>query len=547
MKNFSWQKYALLNFILISTAAFGQNICPNPGFEQISACPTLSGEINLCNSWSGAGIAADLFNFCHVNGAVAGCNDVSIPVNFAGYSTAHGGSSYAGFYTKQLGANQRTYLQAPITPMVPNQIYKISAFIKRASSSKYATNNVGFSFSTAALSQVGGSFIPVTPQLVISNVIADTSNWTSFNTYYSAVGGEAFITIGNFKSDAATSVYNFSPPVAACSQMHSSAFYYIDDISIIAISETLSITGDSSICLNESTQLTGNTNTTGWWSLAVTPNDTITAVNNTISVSPPITTTYLFHGMQSSQTVTVVVGAPPTVVLPPDSTACKGTTVVLDAGNAGSSFLWSSGAVTQSITATDSTTYIVTVSNSYCSVTDTFKLHLLPIPDINLPNSATICPNNNEFIILNAGQGTSYLWTPGNDTTQYITATAEGSYMVTVNQQNGCTNSGSTIVKEVCNETLFFPAAFTPNNDGKNETFYGDGTSLIDYNLKIFNRWGQLVYETSIPGSSGGWNGKYNNVAAQSGTYTFIATFSAEKTSGKKKFFIKKGSFVLIR
>ncbi|HMT30622.1 MAG TPA: hypothetical protein PKD91_15200, partial [Bacteroidia bacterium] len=59
----------VLLFLLITFNSFSQNLCPNPGFEQLSGCPVGPGEINLAAPWTGAGVPSDLFSFCHANGA----------------------------------------------------------------------------------------------------------------------------------------------------------------------------------------------------------------------------------------------------------------------------------------------------------------------------------------------------------------------------------------------------------------------------------------------------------------------------------------------
>src|SRR5689334_20025015 len=106
-----------------------QNLCPNPGFEQLNGCPAGTGEINLAAPWSSAGFPSDLFINCHVNSVPASCNDVSVPDNFAGNSAAHNGSAYAGFFALSSTANQRTYIQAPLSSsLVNNQLYQVSVF-----------------------------------------------------------------------------------------------------------------------------------------------------------------------------------------------------------------------------------------------------------------------------------------------------------------------------------------------------------------------------------------------------------------------------------
>ncbi|MBL0343086.1 MAG: hypothetical protein IPP71_20775 [Bacteroidetes bacterium] len=55
--------FILILFQLHYFYSFGQNLCPNPGFEQLSGCPTGPGEINLAQPWTDAGNPSDLFSF----------------------------------------------------------------------------------------------------------------------------------------------------------------------------------------------------------------------------------------------------------------------------------------------------------------------------------------------------------------------------------------------------------------------------------------------------------------------------------------------------
>src|SRR5688572_28841434 len=412
MKRFpGW--YLTLLFSFIAPTLFDQNLCPNPGFEQLSGCPTGSGEISFAFPWVDAGIPSDLFSFCHVNGTPPGCSDVSVPVNFAGYSTAYTGSSYAGFYTKKKSVNHRTYIQAPLTSaLASGQLYKISARFKRSSHSRYATNRIGIAFSTGPLSQTGAQFIPLTPQAELSNVVADTANWTSLNSYYTGSGFEDHIVVGNFRNDNVTTFYNFAITTPPCAAFDSSAYYYVDEISVTPITEQLSVIGDTMICIGQSTVLTGVSNTSGWWSLQTTPTDTIPASNNAIIVNPIINTTYLWHGHQSTYALTVSVSAPPVVSLPSDTIICQGQTFLLDVTDTISTYLWSDGSTSPQLTVSDSGMYVVTVNNEYCAVRDTFVLSVLTSPDVQLNENGVVCSDNNETVTLDAGIGAGFYWTP---------------------------------------------------------------------------------------------------------------------------------------
>jgi gliding motility-associated-like protein len=82
-----------------------------------------------------------------------------------------------------------------------------------------------------------------------------------------------------------------------------------------------------------------------------------------------------------------------------------------------------------------------------------------------------------------------------------------------------------TLYADVANpEPFFIPNAFSPNGDGNNDLFtvYGDGIASVD--LNIFNRWGELVYETG--NSLAGWDGTYKGEMQPVGVYAYVAVIT---------------------
>lgn len=525
-----------------------QNLVPNAGFEQLSGCPSGSGEIHLAPPWSSAGAPADLFNACHVNSTPANCSNVSVPFNFSGSTPAQAGSSYAGIYTRKNIPDERTYLTVPLTsPLSTGQLYHVAAFFRKSSACNIATGDIGMLFSTAPLIQPGNGVINLSPPLEYSSIITDTTSWTAFSGYYIATGGEAHLSVGNFRNDASTVFTPVSLPAPFCTNMQNGSFYLVDDVSVSAITEQLNITGDSVICYGESTTLTGITNTTGWWSALTAPQDTIPSVNNSISVAPFSTSIYLWHGLQSTLSVTVTVTSPPLFSPLPDTVVCEGVIVVFDVTAPGCTYAWSNGATASSISLNDGGTYMVTVSNAGCSVRDTFMLSVIPAPVPTLPSKATFCPELGETLLLNAGPGLSYYWDPVGDTSASIQVQLPGNYTVTVTHGGGCSQTATVEVTEQCLATLFVPGAFSPNGDGKNDLFFAEGTGLEDFELSVFNRWGQPLFESSLIGMAGGWNGSFQGKTAPSGVYIFRLSYSYSALNGRKVKITRNGSFYLIR
>ncbi|KAA9340169.1 Ig-like domain-containing protein [Adhaeribacter soli] len=145
-------------------------------------------------------------------------------------------------------------------------------------------------------------------------------------------------------------------------------------------------------------------------------------------------------GCFSTDTVNVTINAAPVVDLGADVIQCGGT-ATLDAGNPGFTYLWSNGATTQTINATASGTYSVTVTNpaTNCSSTDQVQVTINALPVVNLGADINQCGGT---AALNAGNaGMTYLWSTGA-TTQSVSAATTGQFWVKVtNPTTGCFSS----------------------------------------------------------------------------------------------------------
>jgi gliding motility-associated-like protein len=97
-----------------------------------------------------------------------------------------------------------------------------------------------------------------------------------------------------------------------------------------------------------------------------------------------------------------------------------------------------------------------------------------------------------------------------------------------VSNQYGCTDTITKLVDVVPEVVYFLPNAFTPNNDTNNDVFKGAGIifGVKDFSMKIWNRWGQLIYNGNSP--SEGWNGKMFNTGAEvpEGIYSCVVTYT---------------------
>lgn len=137
--------------------------------------------------------------------------------------------------------------------------------------------------------------------------------------------------------------------------------------------------------------------------------------------------------------------------------------------------------------------------------------------------------------------GISYISEPSHtyrDTGMY-------TIMQVVKHQSGCTDTMFKQVDVLPVVSYHMPNAFTPNNDGLNDDFRGKGVlpGVSDFSMKIWNRWGEMVYETDEP--SRGWNGEYHNKGSLLPGGVYVYTVHYTEPRGKKVEL--KGHVTLIR
>lgn len=122
--------------------------------------------------------------------------------------------------------------------------------------------------------------------------------------------------------------------------------------------------------------------------------------------------------------------------------------------------------------------------------------------------------------------------------------TTEQLYTVSITNRAGCMTTDSVLVRIFDEQDVFVASAFTPNRDGKNDKIYPMLVGIDIFNhLKIFNRWGTLVYQSNSIDPARGWDGTYKGNEQPADTYTWVV--DAVGQNGRP--IRKSGSLVLIR
>jgi gliding motility-associated-like protein len=178
---------------------------------------------------------------------------------------------------------------------------------------------------------------------------------------------------------------------------------------------------------------------------------------------------------------------------------------------------------------------------------DTARLQVSidPDPIVKLPSTikdTIVCLGNKLQMNVATPNATGYLWSDGfNGEIREINQPG----VFRVKAYNACSEDQRTFIVKIekCPCDVFVPSAFTPNGDGKNDEFKPIVECVAkNYRFQIFNRYGNLVFETSELNK--GWNGKLNNTLQPGGVYVWIVEY---KNPNDNQVNLKRGSVALIR
>jgi len=144
--------------------------------------------------------------------------------------------------------------------------------------------------------------------------------------------------------------------------------------------------------------------------------------------------------------------------------------------------------------------------------------------------------NNDGYIEISVIGGTppyNFAWADQTSPIEYIAGLMQGTYLFTITDNGGCKlNTEAVELVDDDTECISIPNAFTPNQDGINDTWVIDNIELFPWALiQVFNRWGQLVFE----GKGGGepWDGTWNGNIVPTGSYVYtVDLFNGTKYCG---------------
>ncbi len=204
---------------------------------------------------------------------------------------------------------------------------------------------------------------------------------------------------------------------------------------------TISVSGNQTLCPGDNVTLTANSGSAYLWNNGATTQSIVVSTAGNFNVI--VTNTDLCNA--TSTGIPVNMSNPiASATAGGNTTLCPGQNVTLNA-NSGSSWLWSNGSTTQSITVGSGGTYSVSVMNADgCSANSNLipVVNSIPTAAVTASGPVDLCPGTN--VTLNANAGQSYLWSNGS-TSSSINVSSPGSYSVQVTNTDNCTAASTAI------------------------------------------------------------------------------------------------------
>lgn len=308
----------------------------------------------------------------------------------------------------------------------------------------------------------------------------------------------------------------------------------------------ISVSGGQLICRNASTQLVANGANQFIWdaqsslSCINCPNPTATPLSSTTYRVTGSNGTGI--GCERSKEILVKVIEPLRVSASRGDSLCIGESYQLSASG-GDVYVWhpetglSATNIPNPLARPQQTTnYRLLVSDSLNCFRDTLYVPIVvfPVPEIKiLEKKITGIVGTRVVINTESKNVTRWRWNPAIGLScagcpqPELNITQPITYRVLATNPGGCESKDEVVIEPICSaEDIFMPNTFSPNGDGRNDLFYpmGQGVSAIK-SLRIFNRWGEMVFERSNLNAndpSAGWDGTYKGRPLNPDVYVYI-------------------------
>jgi len=496
--------------LMLPGLALSQNLIPNGSFENYRNCPEHDNQLQEAPPWYNPNRATpDFYHQCFQAGQMQ--------------LQPHTGAGVAHLFFDQGWAE---YLAVPLTRALDaGQCYYFEMYVALETPKKYLTQSLGVALSEQPIKGTTTGLMPAPAQITEDQLRTTDAplQWKRVFGVVTARGGERYLTIGNFST---------LPPFLGY------YYLYIDDVALQAVK--LDLGRDTTLCSRVDTYRL-NAETPG--AIDYKWNDGSTSP--TLLVTKPgrysVKVTTACQTLQDSITVDYALD----FSLGRDTTLCQGQDLTLraPAGRGGATYRWQDGSAQDTYVVREAGTYSVQVTQAGCTASGRIGVRYVLPPRLELGPDQELCGAEVFTIKPTIAEG-RFTWQDGF-AGEERTVSQSGVFRATVSNACATVLDSVGIDYEACGCALYAPDIFTPNNDGYNDLFqpFGCGDITIT-SLAIFNRWGQVIYQTSQPPFQ--WDGRYRDSASPAGVYTWSIQYGLNqrnKVTRKNR----QGSLSLVR
>jgi len=212
-------------------------------------------------------------------------------------------------------------------------------------------------------------------------------------------------------------------------------------------------------------------------------------------------------------------------------------------------YYWNNAVGTDNLTDLPAGDYTLrVVDKNSCEAQQSMTLENISLPPLEITNTDTTI-HYGQSVQLHAINAVDYLWSPIDGlsctTCADPVATPRQTTTYTVTTPNGknCVNTDLVTVNITFTNGLYVPSAFSPNGDGINDLFTVKSIGIKEYNIRIYNRWGQEIFASDDLLRR--WDGKFNGELQPVGAYVYFITYTFYGPD--EKALIQKGTITLVR
>jgi trimeric autotransporter adhesin len=249
----------------------------------------------------------------------------------------------------------------------------------------------------------------------------------------------------------------------------------------------------------------------------------------TVNASGMVHYVYPNSGCPVGDSLLIQVYSYPVLNLGPDQSICPGEVAVFSPGYA---VEWNNGSFGDSLEVTNDAVVSALSYNGPCMAFDEAAVTVLPLPIADLEPVYEGCLGDSVALSVFNEVNASYLWSTGSQEPYiYVLGNNEWSVPVYVTTSNSCgeATSGAMVYFEDCDPLIFVPSAFTPDNDGINDAWRPSVRNVVDYELLVFNRWGDILFTTNDPEQYWMGNDQGGEHFVPDGVYLYRLSYSTDK------------------